>query len=55
MLINHKNMREIFQRFFEEIWDFDMNVVISDPDEIEAHINHTIAGAKMLTRMETVE
>lgn len=43
-IINRYDMREIFERSFDEFWNYREGVVISDKEEILTYIQHVVLG-----------
>lgn len=52
MILNQAEMQTIFNRFFEEVWNKDGTVVISDTDSISGYIRHIMQGITLLSHTE---
>lgn len=53
VIINRSDMQEVFDRFYDEIWNQCDNVVISDKEAIVSYIKHVMQGIHLISRMES--
>lgn len=51
-IINHTSMKEAFTRFFEEIWNYRSDVVISSKDEIISYLDHAMRQIQMIAKLK---
>lgn len=51
-IINHSDMKDIFNRFYEEVWEECGDIVISDRSIIVNFIDHTIQQIKMISFLD---
>lgn len=53
VIINHPDMRTIFERFYQTVWNNNEDgVVLSDTASISSYIQHIIQGITLISRME---
>ena len=50
-LINHADMKEAFTRYFDAVWNYSADVVISNRQEIITQLEHIIHQIEMITRL----
>ena len=51
-IINHGIMKCAFQKCYEEIWNKDSSVVISDRDAVIQHIDHVLHQIRIIEKLE---
>lgn len=51
-IINHADMHEAFNCFYNEVWNNREDVVISDRDEVLCYIDHIVQQIEMIARLE---
>lgn len=49
---NNTMIRNLFDNFYSEIWEYHPDVVISDPDAVMASLRHIIQSIQFMSRME---
>ena len=52
MIVNRSDIQKIFERSFEEFWNYGDNVVISDRTAILEYIQHMMHGIHLISQME---
>lgn len=52
IIINQPDMQMIFDQFYEEVWNKEENIVISDAATIGNYIQHIMQGITLLSHME---
>ncbi|MGN0323165.1 MAG: hypothetical protein ACI4DZ_08630 [Oliverpabstia sp.] len=52
LIINRTDMQRVFERSFEEFWNYGDAVVISDKEAILSYMQHILQGVKLISRIE---
>lgn len=50
-MVNHADMKEAFIRFFEAVWNYSSDVVISDRQDILTYLEHIMHQIEMIERL----
>lgn len=51
-LVHHADLKNAFQNFYEEVWNYSSTVVLSDHDEILGYIDHTIQQIQIIEELD---
>ncbi|MDO5409065.1 MAG: hypothetical protein Q4F21_01270 [Lachnospiraceae bacterium] len=52
VIINRADMQNVFDQFYEEIWNKCEDVVVSDKAAVDTYIRHVMQGIRLISRME---
>ncbi|MGN0249994.1 MAG: hypothetical protein ACI4EH_01330 [Oliverpabstia sp.] len=52
LIINRADMQKVFERSFEEFWNYGEDVIISDREAIISYMRHVLHGIQMISCME---
>lgn len=52
VIINHQDMRIIFERFYHSVWNNEAGVILSNKESISNYVQHIIQGITLISKME---
>lgn len=52
VVLNNMTMKDIFRRFFREIWINQKNIIVEGRDSVLANLNHTVESLRFLAMVE---
>ena len=52
MIINRMDMHRIFERTFEELWDYGDNVILKDRTMVTEYMKHMLRSIELTTNLE---
>lgn len=47
-VVNHRDMKQMLDRFFERVWHNDSSVVVSDREAVMEHVDHILQQVQMI-------
>ena len=51
-VVNHADMKNMLEKFFEKLWGYEREMVISDRDAIFEYIEHITQQIRMISHLE---
>ncbi|MGI6013437.1 MAG: helix-turn-helix domain-containing protein [Oscillospiraceae bacterium] len=52
LVLNHVDMHDMFDRFYDEMWTGDENIIESNPEQIHTYFDHILQAVQILSKLE---